>query len=170
MHAEAYAWLSRVVRERVLPAVPSPPTVLEVGSYDVNGSCRPLFSGAIYVGVDRIPGPGVDVVTDIADLHATEQFDVAVSTETLEHMPAPVALLLAAHRALRPGGLLVLTAAADPRLPHRCDGSEGNLRGEHYANIHPTDLRHLLTRSGFLTLELEHDAQHGDVYALAVKA
>ncbi|MDB0050250.1 hypothetical protein N9F31_02215, partial [Pseudomonadales bacterium] len=36
--------------------------VLEIGSYDVNGSIRSLFNAQNYVGVDLVEGPGVDVV------------------------------------------------------------------------------------------------------------
>jgi SAM-dependent methyltransferase len=155
MHDQAFNWLSRMVRERVLPAMPGPMMVLECGALDVNGSARPLFPHASYIGLDRLAGKGVDLV---------------VSTETLEHMERPTDLLTAAHRALRPGGMLLLTAAAPPRKPHRCDGTEGDLRGEHYANVDPAELHDLLILHGFTSTELTHDAEHGDVYALAVKA
>jgi hypothetical protein len=93
-----------------------------------------------------------------------------VSTETLEHMETPADLLASAHRALRSGGMLLITAAAPPRKPHRCDGSEGDLHGEHYANIDPAELHDLLILHGFRGGQVVYDGQHGDVYALAVKA
>lgn len=170
MHAEAYNWLSRVVSERVLPAMPGSLAVLEIGALDVNGSGRPLFPNAQFLGVDRMPGRGVDVVSTAPIFDGEGRFDVVLTTETLEHAPQPGDIVESAWCSLRDGGMLLITAAADPRLPHRCDGSQGELRGEHYANINPTELRHLLTRTGFLVLELTHDAQHGDVYALAVKS
>ena len=39
-------------------------SVVDIGSYDVNGSYRPLFAqpGWRYTGVDLEAGPGVDVV------------------------------------------------------------------------------------------------------------
>lgn len=169
MHAEAYNWLSRVVSTRVLPALPGPLAGLELGAVNVNGSGRPLFPNAQFLGVDRVPGRGVDVVCTAPIFDGEGRFDVVLTTETLEHAEQPGDVLESAWCSLRPGGMLLITAAADPRKPHRCDGSEGSLHGEHYANVDPTGLRHLLTRTGFLVLELEHDAQHGDVYALAVK-
>ena len=42
--------------------------VLEVGSYDVNGTVRPLFNGP-YLGCDITVGPSVDVVADAQSLH-----------------------------------------------------------------------------------------------------
>jgi SAM-dependent methyltransferase len=170
MHDQAFNWLSRMVRERVLPAMPGPMMVLECGALDVNGSARPLFPHASYIGLDRLAGKGADLVADIAGFDGKGAYDVVVSTETLEHMERPTDLLTAAHRALRPGGMLLLTAAAPPRKPHRCDGTEGDLRGEHYANVDPAELHDLLILHGFTSTELTHDAEHGDVYALAVKA
>ena len=64
-------------------------TVLEVGSYDVNGSPRRLVGGAArhWLGIDRLPGPGVDLVGDAADVMQAYDLsaDVVVSTEALEH-------------------------------------------------------------------------------------
>ena len=38
--------------------------ILEIGSFDVNGSIRAMFPGAFYTGVDLVEGPGVDRVCD----------------------------------------------------------------------------------------------------------
>ena len=37
--------------------------VLEIGSYNVNGSIRAFFPNANYTGVDLCDGPGVDIVS-----------------------------------------------------------------------------------------------------------
>lgn len=64
-------------------------SMLDVGSYDVNGSVRPLFTGAT-VGVDMRDGPGVDIVAMSHDLpFADDAFAVVTCTELLEHDEAP---------------------------------------------------------------------------------
>lgn len=66
--------------------------VIEVGSYDVNGSLRPLVKAldpSAYVGVDIMDGPGVDVVCDAGDLldrFSEGSFDFVISTEMIEHV------------------------------------------------------------------------------------
>lgn len=85
--------------------------VLEVGSLNVNGSVRPLFSRvARYVGVDQQAGPGVDIVADATDIGRLGLFDVVVSTELLEHCDRFWAALQHMGQALVPGGWLLLTA------------------------------------------------------------
>ena len=61
--------------------------VLEVGSLDINGSVRPLFENCNYTGIDLGEGRGVDVVAHVTDYHRLDdnEFDVVISTETLEH-------------------------------------------------------------------------------------
>lgn len=66
--------------------------VIEVGSYDVNGSLRSivnLLQPKEYVGVDVTPGPGVDKVVSACDLageFGKDSFDFVVTTCTLEHV------------------------------------------------------------------------------------
>jgi SAM-dependent methyltransferase len=167
MHAEAMNFLARA---RQMLADVEKCAVLELGSHDVNGSARPLFaSAARYVGVDLWPGKGVDVVGDARSYDGEGQFNICITTEALEHDPEPWVLLQSAHRALMPGGILILTAAAPPRKPHSCAGVEGELNGEHYGNIDPAALTNWLHEGGWGLVRLEWDNWHGDVYAIAVK-
>lgn len=163
MHDEAYRFVARTLAERSI----TPRRVLEIGSYNVNGSVRPLFwSADTYVGIDLRPGPGVDVVGRAADLDRTG-FDTVVCCETLEHDPEPVVTIAAAWRALKPGGWLILTAASYTRAPHSCDGLPVVPANEHYQGIHPDDLRAML--GAWWSVSIEHYAPRGDVYASAQK-
>ena len=165
MHLEAFDYL-RMIRGRFRDV--SRLHILEFGAHDVNGSPRGLFEGcAEYVGIDPWPGLGVDVVARAQDYSNPEHFDVVITAETLEHDPDPVWQLKSAWDALKGGGKLILTAAAPPRLPHRCDGSVGDLQGEYYANVDPMELRRWL--GDWLYVDIIHDRNHGDVYVTAVK-
>jgi SAM-dependent methyltransferase len=87
-------------------------TVLEVGSYDFNGSVRPAVERlgvASYLGVDQAPGPRVDRVCDAADLSELGEFHVVISTEMLEHVQAWQPVMHSLAGAVKPGGWLVLT-------------------------------------------------------------
>jgi len=57
--------------------------VLEVGSYDVNGSVRPLFKNRqrfpSYTGIDMREGPGVDMVGVASDLPFDPESSTALS-------------------------------------------------------------------------------------------
>ena len=58
-------------KARILPEEIRGRSVIEVGSRVVNGSVRPLvesFGPAYYLGVDILPGPGVDEICDSCDL------------------------------------------------------------------------------------------------------
>jgi SAM-dependent methyltransferase len=86
---------------------------LELGSADVNGSVRPLFSGE-YVGIDHdTQAAGVDMFMSAAALTFDDaSFDTVVSTSMLEHDPAFWRTLTEVGRVLRPGGFLVLTTVS----------------------------------------------------------
>jgi hypothetical protein len=167
MHAEAMEFLFRA-RNKIGSLDQC--RIVELGSHDVNGSARDLFTPCLeYVGVDLWPGKGVDVVADARHYDGGGRFDIAISTEALEHDPEPWVLLQSAYRALHQGGLLIVTAAAPPRKPHSCAGVEGELNGEPYANVEPGWLSKWLHENGWAMLHLEWNGLHGDVYAMAGK-
>ncbi len=139
--------------------------VLELGSRDVNGSPRGLFAGCKgYVGVDLEPGPGVDKVMDCRVYDGKHSFDVCLCLEAMEHEKNPAVFISTASRSLRRHGLLIVSAAAPPRMPHSCDGKRVGM--EYYTNIHPEYLRLMLWE--WLDVTIHHDERHGDVYATAM--
>ena len=81
-------WGQRVLTEEKIKGK----RIIEIGSLDVNGSFRPIakrFEPACYVGIDLRPGKGVDVVCkaeEITQWWGKEQFDVAITTNTFEHI------------------------------------------------------------------------------------
>jgi hypothetical protein len=59
--------------------------VVELGSYDVNGSIRNIIDLSEYIGVDLIPGPNVDWVGHAHNFESEKQFSLVISSEALEH-------------------------------------------------------------------------------------
>lgn len=163
MHQAAYSYVESVVPQ--LPVAGA--RVLEIGSFNVNGSVRPLFSaGAAYVGIDRQPGYGVDVAADARAYDGGETFDIAITTEALEHDAEPEHIITCAWRALRPGGWIVITCAGEGRTPHGCDG--GPLPPwEAYQNVTRAHMERLL--DDWQAVAITENRPCGDIYAVAQK-
>lgn len=90
--------------------------IIEVGSYDVNGSLRPVIESwnpAKYVGVDIEKGPGVDIVCSAEDMiekFGKESFDIVISTELLEHVKDWTKIISNIKNTCKPnGGILITT-------------------------------------------------------------
>ncbi len=94
--------------------------VLEIGSYDVNGSIGKVFAGADeYVGVDLVEGPGVDHVGFGHEVdHPDATYDLTVSGECFEHDPHWRETFENMVRMTKPGGMVVFTCASHGRPEH----------------------------------------------------
>jgi SAM-dependent methyltransferase len=82
-----------------------------------------LPPASVYVGYDVDTTGSEPDVCGLAEAlpFRAGAFDAVLSTQVLEHVPAPAAMLAEAHRVLTPGGILVLTAPQQWRLheePH----------------------------------------------------
>jgi SAM-dependent methyltransferase len=102
--------------------------VLEVGSFNVNGSPREVLEPlrpCMYLGVDLCCGPGVDIRCDAESLptFVCHAFDLVISTETLEHIRDWRKAVNSMKLMVEPGGILIVTAAAPgyPRHEHPND-------------------------------------------------
>lgn len=169
MHAEAMAFVRDVVSRPDVKAMARRGWVLEFGSLNINGSVRDCFPRAKYLGVDRVPGPDVDVVADAACYRSMTRYDVVVCCEVLEHTPQINGVCRSAAFNLKSRGFFIVTCAGPGRPPHSAvDG--GTVRvDEYYANVDPAELRAACENAGLVVLRCEHHPDRGDVYVLAVK-
>lgn len=161
MHKEAFNWIAKQVA-----MFPIRRSVLDLGSKDVNGTCRGLFSNVdTYVGIDISAGDGVDVVADAASYLSADRFDTVLCLEVLEHTDKAREICRNAHKHLTKHGVFLVTAAAPGREPHSAiDG--GQVReGEFYRNVTVSDLRWWCSDFGLVMVDMEGQ----DVYAIAIR-
>ncbi|MCK5679933.1 methyltransferase domain-containing protein, partial [bacterium] len=102
--------------------------IADLGSYDVNGSYRPLFENPNwnYLGLDVSAGPNVDIVLSNPyrwTALANNSIDVVVSGQALEHIEFFWLTIMEISRILKPGGLCCLIAPSggfEHRYPVDC--------------------------------------------------
>lgn len=94
-------------------------SILELGSYDVNGSIRTIFDNTSkYVGLDLIKGPGVDIVYDGKNIPINQEFDLCISCECFEHNPNYFENFIKMIELAKKDGLVVFTCASIGRREH----------------------------------------------------
>lgn len=119
MHDSVMKYLYRTVQRNEVEGK----TVLEVGSYNVNGTPRHAFgqhNPKQYLGIDQGPGPCVDRVMDASNLVTElgkDSFDIVVSTEMLEHAQDWRTAVSNLKAVTKPGGLLFVTTRG-PGFPY----------------------------------------------------
>ncbi len=102
--------------------------IYDLGSQDVNGSYRPLFSEPSwhYVGLDMAAGNNVDVVLQTPYAWkeiASQSADVVVSGQAFEHIQYFWITMLEVARVLKPGGICCILAPSsgpEHRYPLDC--------------------------------------------------
>ncbi len=101
--------------------------VLDVGSYDVNGTYRDIFSPKYdYVGLDMCAGPNVDIVPkNIYDWNEINdnEFDLVISGQAFEHIEYPWLTIKEIARVMKPSGFCIITApnaTPEHRYPTDC--------------------------------------------------
>lgn len=119
MHDSVMGYLYRTVQKDEVEGK----SVLEVGSYNVNGTPRHAFcqyNPKQYLGIDQEAGPCVDRVMDASNLVielGQDSFDIVVSTEMLEHAPDWRKAVSNLKAVTKPGGLLFVTTRG-PGFPY----------------------------------------------------
>ena len=174
MHDETHHCLATV--RDAFPEFFSGVSVFEIGSLDVNGSVRNFFQATDYVGVDLVQGPGVDVVGQGEEVRLNREFDVAVSTECLEHNPKYMETFENMVRHVRPGGMVLFTCATTGRAEHGTERSDpaaspGTMaRGwNYYKNIEREDLNSFPFESVFESFQFYANRICCDLYFVGLK-
>lgn len=116
-HFQQLEFISRT--KTLFPEYFSGKLILEVGSWDTNGTVRGFFVDCDYVGADVASGPGVDLVCQGQEIsYASNYFDVTISCECFEHNPYWLGTFFNMLRMLKPGGLCLVTCATTGRGEH----------------------------------------------------
>lgn len=161
MHAEAFRFVSRYATRDAL-------SVIEIGSRDINGTPRPLFPSASWIGLDWHAGPCVDVVCDAVDYVPTSLVDIVVCTEVLEHAPNWRKLIQCAASWLLPCGRFIMTCAGPGRAPHSHHDGGGLHDSEYYANLSADQIAEEFHYAGLHVLHCEQAGD--DTQAVGLKA
>lgn len=173
-HKEQQDFIALVRRE--LPEFFQAKRVLEVGSLDINGSVRAMFTGCDYVGIDVAPGAGVDIVCEGQNYDAPDNsFDVAISCEVMEHNPYWADTVRNMVRVCKPGGAIIVTCATLGRREHgtaRTHPGSSPLTVElgwtYYRNLTAFDFRrHGVVRG--LSHVFAYNWESRDLYLIGIK-
>lgn len=180
MAHEAQKHFFRYVKDKY-PSFFTDVRVLDIGSLDINGNNRHVFSHPYsYIGVDLNAGSNVDVVCPGHLYDCGYLFDVVVSSECFEHDMYYARTLQNMIRLLRPGGLLIFTCASTGRHEH------GTLRmypedapfllemGEkwanYYKNLTEDDIRAVIdVNNSFTSFEFIYEPTAFDLYFWGIK-
>lgn len=128
MHQSSYDKMLDFKNKYLASSKDQPLMILDLGSQDVNGTYRDIFSvkNWIYKGMDMEPGKNVDIV--LKETYSWKEIssnsvDVVVSGQALEHVEFFWITMLEVARVLKPGGLCCIIAPSgghEHRFPVDC--------------------------------------------------
>jgi 2-polyprenyl-3-methyl-5-hydroxy-6-metoxy-1,4-benzoquinol methylase len=130
-------WISRLAARQGVEAV----------GYDISPEM-------IEIARERAAEEGVDARFEVADMERLDpggRFDVCLVYDALHHTPRADLVLASAHRALKPGGRLLLV---EPNRLHRLAGrGTSDAFGTTELGYGPRQLKRLLREAGFTDVE-----------------
>ena len=154
-------------------------SVLEIGSYDVNGTIRGIFSDSDrYVGVDLTEGPGVDHVGFGHEYREADgAFDASISGECFEHDQNWVATFTNMARLTRSGGLVAFSCASRGRPEHGTQRTDAELSpgtqsvgDDYYRNLTAADFERAVDLAAlFGSWRFWYLPTHCDLYFAGVR-
>lgn len=116
MHWECYAFFESSCLTTL--SASTTPSVLDVGSYDINGSLKYLFPNSDYTGLDLAEGPNVDIVVSGDKYNTEKRYDITFSCECFEHNPQYLQTFQNMIDLTKANGLVVFTCATTGRPEH----------------------------------------------------
>jgi SAM-dependent methyltransferase len=151
--------------------------VLDVGSLDLNGNNRYLFTNYTYVGVDIGPGKNVDVVCKGHEYKDDKLFDIVISSECFEHDQYWNLTIQNCIDMLKPGGLFLFSCATTGRPEHgtsrvypQDSPFTSNTGNDYYMNLTEKDVTDKIDMSQFSEYEFQaREIWPQDLYFYGIK-
>jgi len=132
--------------------------VLDIGSLDINGNNKYLFTNYEYIGLDIDEGSNVDVVCRGHEYKDDKLFDIVVSSECFEHDEFWEMTIKNGINLLKPNGMFLFTCATTGRPEHgtkRTSPSDSpftsNLDNDYYRNLNEEDIRQSINVDGIFS-------------------
>lgn len=154
-------------------------SVLDIGSLDINGNNRYLFSDYKYVGVDVGSGRNVDVVSKGHEYNPEEEYDIVISSECFEHDMFYPETIKNCIRLTKSNGLFTFTCASKGRPEHgtnRTKPEDAPLLkeyedwGDYYKNLEESDIREIFNPDEiFSSYGFEYNPKPCDLYFWGIK-
>lgn len=151
--------------------------VLDLGSLDINGNNRHLFSDYEYVGVDIGAGKNVDVVCRNHEYKSEEKFDVIISSECFEHDEFWDKSILNGIELLNSGGIFLFSCATTGRREHGTRRTSpqdspftSSLENDYYMNLTEEHIKNKINIDDiFIEYEFKTNASPADLYFYGIK-
>lgn len=120
---------------------------VELSNYGADAARRKIGAGKVHQG-------------DLEDVRFNDmgdgQFDAVFMSDLIEHVRSPLAQLAAAHRQLKPGGLLIVTTPWTGTLLHSLSGSCWlHYKPEHLFYFGAGNLPQLMEAAGFKIIRMQ---------------
>ncbi|MDA7696441.1 class I SAM-dependent methyltransferase [Porticoccaceae bacterium] len=152
-------------------------SILEVGSYDVNGTVRNILKSDNYVGIDLAEGPGVDKVVGGQDCDFdSEIFDLCIASEVFEHNPYWKETFENMYRMTKNHGFVLITCGSTGRPEHgtaRTDPSHAPgaqaIGWDYYHNLSVREFEKILREYQFGQHVLLYNKVSKDLYFMGIK-
>lgn len=179
MHPEAKIFVEFV--KNYFPEFFNNKIVLDVGSGDINGNNKYLFTNCDYNGNDVIEAKNVTIVSKTKDLPFNNQyFDTIISTECFEHDPTYEQSLVKIYDMLKENGLFVFSCAGFGRPEHgtrkttpNCSyGTIHNMTDmqDYYKNLTIKDINNVLDlNEKFISWNSYYNLKSKDLYFIGIK-
>jgi len=170
MHRQARQFVRELKRRK--PEHFNNVRVSEVGSLNINGSCRDMFNAVSYVGYDISEGEGVDYVGRFTE-HPIMECDVCFSTEALEHDSMWAKTFEQMYDSVCENGLVFFTCATTGRGEHGTHDNNPESSPEtndYYMNLTERDFYDRFDLDEmFADYEFEVNEQSHDLYFWGIK-
>lgn len=150
--------------------------VLDIGSLDINGNNRDLFTDYEYVGIDIGEGRNVDVVSRGHEYTDERGFEFVISSECFEHDEYWVLTFTNGVRLLKEGGMFLFSCAAPGRPEHGTKRTSpqdspftSQIENDYYRNLSEEDFQHFPLDEWFTEYEFKTMNDPCDLYFFGIK-